>query len=196
MPDARAVVVVDTETTGLEPGLDRPYEVAWQVVEISGDSIVARGDIRTEYLPITPRSAMRIWSLPDAMCEYARRHITGTNVSDSQAAYCAAEIVSVILDEAIGGSAPPIWAGVNPGFDLSMLGLASPQAVGFHYTPWDVAQACRARMGLLPWVSKTDVVMERAGVDMSGRHTAAGDVRMTVRMIEWLLADFASSGGG
>lgn len=194
MSDERTVVVVDTETTGLEPGLDRPYEVAWQVVRIAGGSIVELGDIHTEYLPVTAQAAERVWLLPEAMCDHARRHLTGVVVGDSFVECAAREIVGVIFDEAKSGSRPPIWAGVNPGFDLSMLGLPTPQESGFHYTPWDVAHACRARMGLLPWESKTDVVMERAGIETTGRHTAAGDVRMTVQLIDWLLADFAKDG--
>ena len=72
----RVVVVVDTETTGLDMVTDRPYEVAWANVVVADQyAVVDVGPVMTAGLPVTEIALGSIESLPADMAEYARATI-------------------------------------------------------------------------------------------------------------------------
>lgn len=188
--DGRTVVVIDTETTGLDASIDRPWEVAWQVLRVSGRDVTKLSDIETVTLPVSWDAE---WSLHSSVKElpelFARavQHVRCTGIKREAVVDAAAvEIVDRIVRDCPLGP-PPIWAGINPTFDIAMLRAGTLNGTGFYYTPWDVATSVRAKLGYLPWETKTDALFVECGVSAEDRHTAAGDVAATVALIEWLV---------
>lgn len=200
----RVVVVVDTETTGLDMVTDRPYEVAWANVVVDDQyAVVDVGPVMAADLPVTEKALGSIESLPADMAEYARATIESAKSTprpDALATAMCRAVVTAIATQAVEAAeelelenTTPVWAGINPLFDISMLRLAGSQDAGFHYTPWDVANSLRAAMGVTPWDIKTDQLAAECGILVPGRHTAAGDVRMTIEMIRFLNSKAAGS---
>jgi len=188
--DGRTVVVIDTETTGLDASIDRPWEVAWQVLRLTHGAVTRLRDIETVTLPLSWASVLSLHysakELPD-MFARAVQHVrdTGTN-RDELVEGASVDVLARIVSQCPEGH-PPIWAGINPTFDIAMLRAGTLNGTGFHYTPWDVANTVRAKLGYLPWETKTDTLFTECGVTVEDRHTAAGDVAATVALIEWLV---------
>lgn len=188
--DGRTVVVIDTETTGLDASIDRPWEVAWQVLRLTHGAVTRLGDIETVTLPLSMEAVLSLYSsaseLPELFAR-AMQHVRDTStkrraIVEAASVDALARIVSQCPD-----GPPPIWAGINPTFDIAMLRAGTLNGTGFHYTPWDVATSVRAKLGYLPWETKTDALFTECGVTVEDRHTAAGDVAATVALIEWLV---------
>ena len=188
--DGRTVVVIDTETTGLDASIDRPWEVAWQVLRLTHGAVTRLGDIETVTLPLSMEAVLSLYSsaseLPELFAR-AMQHVRDTSTKRRAIVEAASvDVLARIVSQCPEGP-PPIWAGINPTFDIAMLRAGTLNGTGFYYTPWDVANSVRAKLGYLPWETKTDALFTECGVTVDGRHTAAGDVAATVALIEWLV---------
>ncbi len=188
--DGRTVVVIDTETTGLDASIDRPWEVAWQVLRLTHGAVTRLGDIETVTLPLSMEAVLSLYSsaseLPELFAR-AMQHVRDTSTKRRAIVEAASvDVLARIVSQCPEGP-PPIWAGINPTFDIAMLRAGTLNGTGFYYTPWDVANSVRAKLGYLPWETKTDAMFTECGVTVDGRHTAAGDVAATVALIEWLV---------
>lgn len=175
------LIVLDTETTGLDRFRHQPWEVAWCDITpaVEGQAPLASLDVRTLLLPHTVEGAD-----PEALRigRYAER-CTGT----------VATLDDVrVLWSTLGGDVAdrkhkPIIIGSNPAFDQSMLGGLFHRH-GLSSDPWyqrstDVSDIARFGLG---WVSEGSGLplglgrlSERLGVCNEDAHTAASDVRAT-----------------
>lgn len=181
IPSIRAIdqlnfVVLDTETTGLDPTVD--FILSFGAVKISNLTIQISSAV--EWYPISPKNGK----------ETAQIH----EILNTKAPIPIAEFVPKFL-EYIGNS---ILVGHHVGFDLQML-LKACKAFGLE----DFPNPCVDTMNLAirlehgPHADRTQIKREeysldalcaRYGIITEDRHTAAGDAFLTAQVFLKLLA--------
>lgn len=169
-------VVLDTETTGLDPAVD--FILSFGAVKISNLTIQISSAV--EWYPISPKNGK----------ETAQIH----EILNTKAPIPIAEFVPKFL-EYIGNS---IIVGHHVGFDLQML-LKACKAFGLE----DFPNPCVDTMNLAirlehgPHADRTQIKREeysldalctRYGIITEDRHTAAGDAFLTAQVFLKLLA--------
>jgi DNA polymerase-3 subunit epsilon len=169
-------VVLDTETTGLDPAVD--FILSFGAVKISNLTIQISSAV--EWYPISPKNGK----------ETAQIH----EILNTKAPIPIAEFVPKFL-EYIGNS---ILVGHHVGFDLQML-LKACKAFGLE----DFPNPCVDTMNLAirlehgPHADRTQIKREeysldalctRYGIITEDRHTAAGDAFLTAQVFLKLLA--------
>lgn len=184
------LIILDTETTGLDPSRHRIVEVAWMTFA-PDDLLSASTFVEIEE-----------WDLGAADAEVVEAlKINGAlDRYDADEARSIGDILEQLTDD-IGDGA--VLCGINPAFDRAFLD-ATTERWGFaplkwHYAMVDVksmvapfagslstaAQMAWARSrGDLPWVGSP-------GEPLSDRHSALGDVALT----RWLLAHALDASG-
>lgn len=190
-PVRNRLIVLDTETTGLNAWRHQPWEVAWCDVTsaVTGDAPLDSLPVYTLLLPHSVEDANPI-SLE--IGRYADR-CTGEEASVEDVFDLWAALGGMVADN----KRKPILVGSNPAFDAGMLGGLFHRH-GLPSSPWyqrstDVSDMARFGLG---WVSDEGLPLglgplsERLGVVNHGAHTAAGDVRATsevfLRLVEML----------
>lgn len=169
----RHLVVVDTETTGLDPAVHVPVEIAWHDVDT---------DDRGWFLP--PVTAEQLAAADPIAMEINRywQRIGRHPATDGGAGVRS-------LHDALHGHT---LAGSKPAFDAAMLaplfasyGLSpEPQ----HHHPVDLPSFACGRLGLDPGaLAGLHAVCDHLGIP-PGDHTAAGDVAATVDCFRTLMA--------
>lgn len=194
-PHRNRLIVVDTETTGLDCVRHQPWEVSWC-------------DITTAVTDAVPLSALPVHTLllPHST-EGADPVALEIGRYDSR---CVGRVASAAevrdLWGVLGGDVDepkrrPVVIGSNPGFDLAMLGglfdrhgLSSGPS---YQRPTDVSEIARWGLG---WVSENShlplglgLLCDRLGVHNADAHTAASDVRATSEVYLRLTAMVATA---
>lgn len=189
-PSANRLIVLDTETTGLDQNRHQPWEVAWCDITpaVAGDAPLASLPVRTMLLPHTVEGADPVAL---EIGRYEERFVGEVATPD--------EVRD--LWGLLGGDIPepkrrPVVIGSNPGFDVGMLGSLFHRH-GLYSNPayqrcTDVSEIARWGLG---WVSSEShlplglgLLTERLGVQNADAHTAASDVRATCEVYMRLTA--------
>lgn len=180
-PTENRLIVLDTETTGLDQNRHQPWEVAWCDVTPAAldDHPLAELPVHTMLLPHTMEDADPVAL---EVGRYAER-CTGSVATPDD----VRELWGLLGGTVADPKQRPLVIGSNPGFDVGMLGGL------FHRHGLDSAPAYQrctdvseiARWGL-GWVSEGShlplglgLLTERLGVSNVDAHTAASDVRAT-----------------
>lgn len=171
-----SLVVMDSETTGLDVTRDRIVSIG--AVRLHGRRIFP--DINMDVLvhprmPIPPRSTA-VHGISDEMV--ADAPAIGTRLA--------------ALRELIGSGAV---VGHNIGFDLTILSREAERA-GVAWTPPLSLDTGHLMAVLEPELRELDldVIAERLGVDVEGRHTALGDAIVTAEIFVRLLPRLRDAG--
>lgn len=167
-------VVVDVETTGGRPTVDRVVEIA--AVRTVGGRIVAEwSSLVDPGRPIPPMV----------------RRITGIDEARVAGAPRFREVVDAFLD--VLGGAP--FVAHNARFDRRFVDAELARARGVRLTN---ATLCTVRLArrLLPGVRRRnlDALAHLYGIPIEGRHRALPDARATARILHRLLAAAAEAG--
>lgn len=184
MTFSNRLIVLDTETTGLDRHTHQPWEVAWC-------------DITTAAAGHVPLSACPVHTLllPHTLDAADPVSLEVGRYEDR----CVGEPVPAsavrVLWARLGGDTDdrkrkPVIVGSNPGFDTAMLGGLFHRH-GLDSSPWyqrsiDVSDMARFGLG---WVSDSGLPLgmepltQRLGIDHEGAHTAAGDVAATCEVL-------------
>lgn len=194
-PHKNRLIVVDTETTGLDCFRHQPWEVAWCDITpavIDGVSLSAL-PVQTLLLPHTTDGANPI-SLDigryDSRC-----------VGPVATAAEVRDLWGLLGGDIQEPKRRPLVIGSNPGFDLAMLGglfyrhgLSSGPS---YQRSTDVSEIARWGLG---WVSDNShlplglgLLCERLGVCNEDAHTATSDVRATSEVYLRLTAMVATA---
>lgn len=169
----RHVIVVDTETTGLDRGRHVPVEVAW--IDL------ATGEEHT-FVPWHTRQD--ISRADSAALEINGYYERLTDAPTDRDGYAAG-----YLHKRLGGA---VLAGSNPAFDAEMLRILFNRSACVPLDPWhhrlgDLATYAAGVLGLplaeLPGLSR---VCELVGVENPAPHTASGDARATAECLRAL----------
>lgn len=188
MTGHRDLWVVDVETTGLDPALHVPVEVAAVNVR-TGEVIEFVPHLSDEHLGQADREALTI-------CGYFERRLweRASSPPDTFAHY--SRLLDLLYGQVLGGA--------NPRFDADMLGrgfLVAAQALHYYDAEWNRAgepwhyrlqdlqnyAAGRLRMPLGQVPSLHQVCTE-LGVENTAPHTALGDARATAECFRRLAA--------
>jgi signal-transduction protein with cAMP-binding, CBS, and nucleotidyltransferase domain/DNA polymerase III epsilon subunit-like protein len=168
------VVIVDTETTGLDVRKDRVLQIA---------------ALRAEGTTLEQDALDRLVN-PGVAVPPASTAIHGLADADLAHAEPFAAIAPAFLDYA----GDRVFVGHNIGFDLAILGFEAER----HHLDWpvfravDVAVVARALNRALP-DHGLDTIATWLGVPTPGRHTALGDVRITAAVWRQLVEKLATS---
>ncbi|OIO57360.1 MAG: hypothetical protein COX57_06895 [Alphaproteobacteria bacterium CG_4_10_14_0_2_um_filter_63_37] len=168
-------VVLDTETTGLNPGKDRIVSVG--MVKMRSGVIGQRFEALVDpQIPI-PLSAVEIHGISDDM-------VRGQPT-----------LLERIVDmlDFIGAS---VVVGHHIGFDIRFINKAMVGHLGAHF-PYPTLDTMRLDRALAPCdeVGTLDDVAGRLGIEVHGRHTALGDAKATASIF-WRLAEQARQSRG
>jgi hypothetical protein len=166
VPIPYGIVIVDTETTGLDPATALVVEVAW-----------AHGDGPIEaFVPDHPRLDLVDVS-PEALAingYHARGLATASRATAKQ--------IRALIDAFAGTDGPRHLAGANPRFDMAMLPSVL-RCEPWHYRPVSIPDrvaglVSRARdNGATPSMASTAALLQDLGfIIPSPDHTAGGDV--------------------
>lgn len=174
--DALPVVVLDTETTGLDVASDRVVSIG--AVRLNGPRILRHltlDRLVNPEQPIPTRSTA-VHGISTAMVAGAPR---------------AAEVLPAVL-EFLSGS---VVVGHCIGFDLKMLEREAARA-GIAWAPPPSLCTMRLAGGLFAETDELslDGLAERLGVSVRGRHTALGDALVTAEVYVRLLPLLADAG--
>jgi DNA polymerase-3 subunit epsilon len=165
-PHALAFNVVDVETTGLDPSVDRVLEVA--VVRVTGGGVV----------------------LDEYSSRVAAGHVGCTAIHGLTAAALVGaptfpQIAAALHHRLAGG----IMAGHNVAFDLAFLSAEFARAGDvLTHPPALCTMALGRRIGLERRRASLDRACAHVGVTPAGRHSALGDARATALLLAEYLA--------
>ncbi len=190
------MIVIDTETTGLDPTIDLPWEIAF--MELGADFV--QGPIHVLNLPVTQEAFDRAMAAAEALIGTEKEGLfsrffeaVDARKVDILSAHQVGAQTGLALRSleafAVGTSERPVWAGINPMFDARML-YREPgtwEASPWWHTPVDLKIWALGELGIVPATSEavgTDDLLERLGISVPNRHSAAGDVLMTARLAE------------
>lgn len=194
-------IIIDTETTGLTPD-DVPWEIgALKVVseEVAGFRrlIIANGF--RAFLPITKDDLVRAEDASGDLdgtdkeglfdplfeaIEDGRVKIVEKAEADAARSQAVAE-----LERFAHGSGRPVWAGINPRFDIGQLyrERGSFERSLWAYSPVDIKTWVLGVLGEISPadpIPTSDEVMSWLGVDPGDRrHTAMGDCEIALEMM-------------
>lgn len=178
----RELVVVDVETTGLDPARHAVLEVA-AVNVATGEEFC--------FAPWIPSAAM---AMADPRALQINRYFERGVWADAPATQEAdrdnwSKLWKMLSGNTLGGS--------NPAFDAAMLlaGYATACNVESVRNPWhhrlaDLAAYAAPALGLGPTeLPGLKSVCDQLGVEIGGEHTALGDARATAECFRRLMAD-------
>ena len=180
-PTVNRLIVLDTETTGLDRFRHQPWEVAWCDITPAVRECASVDGLPVHTL-LLPHSAEDADPAALRIGRYEERCVGP--IATSADVHALWETLGGTIEEP---KRKPVIIGSNPGFDEAMLGGLFHRH-GLPSDPWyqrpiDVSDIARFGMG---WVSATSrlplglgLLSERLGVTNSAEHTAAGDVRAT-----------------
>lgn len=196
LANTRRLIVVDTETTGLDPHVHQPWEVAWCDITraVTHDVPLSTCQTRVLHLPHSLRDAD-----PVALRVGRYDERAGGLTSASPDAVHA-------MWRDLGGGAErpdkPVLVGSNPAFDAAMLGGLFHRS-GLDVTPWHYRTLDVGDMAFwgLGWEDehgaplRLSALADRLGHVNGAAHTAAGDVATTAVVFVDLLARITASRG-
>lgn len=177
-------IVLDTETTGLDPFVHQPWEVAWADV-----TDVLSGRARPDDVTIHEMRLPHCLDAADPVSldigRYAQRTSDGAPTATPEQVHALWVTLGGLDDRA----KKPTIIGSNPGFDQAMLGGLFHRQ-GLDSNPWyqrplDIADVAYFGHGLsndgarpgLSWLA------DWLALDTPARHSAAGDVVTTVQAL-------------
>jgi DNA polymerase III subunit epsilon len=174
--DALPVIVLDTETTGLDVALDRIVSVG--AVRVHGARI-----FRSTVLDRLVNPGKRIPQRSTAV-----HGITDAMVAD-------APPFAQVLPELLALAADTVVVGHNIGFDLALLRRSAQDAgLDWRDPPWLDILLLAAALDPEETDLNLDTMAERVGVNVSGRHTALGDSLVTAEIYIRLLPQLERHG--
>lgn len=175
----RHLIVVDTETTGLDPARHVPVEVA-AINVTTGEELYFVPAVTREQLAAADPRAMQI-------NRYYERGIWAER-DPLRVAYNWDHLWEMLQGNTL--------AGANPRFDAAMLIAGCPDAAEvWHHRLADLSAYTAGVLGLDPTdLPGLDRCCELCGVANEAPHTAMGDARATVACFQ-VLAGLAADGG-
>ncbi len=180
-------VVIDFETTGLDPSHDYPIQLGWQIVEDNG---------RVAFTPESVPKAMYI-AHPMTTVEYLASpayKVHGIPVEAPDAKH-PKEAYEVFVEDVTrltirGEHIIPVIAGHNVFFDFSFLKRLKDLAGVEGRFPFDYHLMDTATLGMFFYgVKALDSIVRLAGIDLNWhkRHDAGVDVGITAKLLLHLL---------
>lgn len=179
------LLMLDCETTGLDPVIHRPWEVAWQIWEHDDTD-------RTLLRPVRPA---QVWQVPLEPHDIALAHPVALQIGGwhdrrgiGNVATPSRVLAVLRHDLQLAGVTKPRdihLVGACPGFDEAMLAHWWGGSVNdrpWHYHLVDVENLLGGKLGMAPpW--EFDTILANAEVRTSDieRHTALGDTILNVR---------------
>lgn len=177
----RPLVIFDTETTGLDVGVDHIWEIAAMRVEPDGD-VFGPLVVQVQHSTLLARR------LPD---DFRRKYVIRHNAASAVTPDTAAKwFIDHFLDPTADGTKPHL-AGLSVDFDTALL-----RRIMRGHAPWDyrLLDVRALAIGYLAGTGHSDIpvttddLAQLLGVTlMWDRHTAEGDVRLAWSMLSKIL---------
>ncbi len=171
-PNEQRWVVLDVETTGLDPHQDRLLSVAAVAVHRAGDDWRLNASDAFEVVLRQPHARQ---------VDKNNILLHGIGLQDQQSGLWPAEALQALT--AYLGDSP--WMGFHAPFDHAFMARAARLAgVSWRVRHWLDLYDLRASLGRQPMPSHLDDCLRHAGIDVAQRHHAMADAWATAEL--WL----------
>ena len=187
----KRLLFLDTETTGLDPEVHEPYELSWALADVDFEA----GELRVRYaqdvfIELTYKTPYIYAPELQEALEVGRFHERYEPDRAVQLIDAFAQIVMAVADK----QADTYLTGFNPRFDEDMivanLGLKASDMPWSHRR-WDLTPMIGGfdaggpfSSGVGPWTPTRELAaIVGVDTDMYERHTAKGDVAITVAVL-------------